>query len=135
MILQINGKKAERGMKIETTRGEVGTLMGWREPHKPSSSGKVHVQLEGNTYQSEFFPGVISGEFVKVIPKITYLDITNENEWAEHVTLGPFEEVHINVKEIINENGKVVAFHLAGNWYVEGDEDFVEYTNVKVYSK
>jgi hypothetical protein len=58
--LYINDKPAVKGQEVTTFRGEKLTLTGWREPHKPSSTGRVFVT--GN-YVGEFFPSVIGGEF------------------------------------------------------------------------
>ena len=56
-VLMINGKPAEIGQEVTMHSGEVGILEGWREPHKPSSTGRVYVN--GN----EYFPSVIGGKF------------------------------------------------------------------------
>lgn len=37
----------------------------FRQPHKPSSSGKVTVSCEGENYQMEYFVGVIGAEWIE----------------------------------------------------------------------
>lgn len=64
MQLMIDGKPAEVGMKVKDFRGEEHTLVGWREPHKSSSTGRVYCKTEGKEYTNEWFPGVIGGKFV-----------------------------------------------------------------------
>lgn len=61
--LFINGQPAVAGMKVITFDGEEGKLDFWGPPHKPSSTGRVYVTLDGCSSQSEFFPSVIGGEF------------------------------------------------------------------------
>ena len=61
MVLMIRGKAAKVGQKVKDFRGNVHTITGWREPHKPSSSGRVY------TDQGEFFPEVVKGKFVEVL--------------------------------------------------------------------
>lgn len=59
--LFINGQPAVQGMRVTTSRNETGTLDFWHSPHKPSSSGKVYVTINGT--QWEYYPSVIGGEF------------------------------------------------------------------------
>jgi hypothetical protein len=61
--LYINGNPAVKGQKVTTFRGEKLILTGWREPHKPSSTGRVFVKGEKNEFEGEYFPSVVGGEF------------------------------------------------------------------------
>lgn len=61
--LFINGMEAVRDMEVTTSNGEVGTLVGWREPHKPGSTGRVYVRLPRLSYDCEWYPSVVSGTF------------------------------------------------------------------------
>lgn len=61
--LFVHDQPAVAGMKVITSRGEEGKLDFWRSPHKPSSTGRVYITLDGCSSQSEFFPSVIGGEF------------------------------------------------------------------------
>jgi len=65
MKLYISGKLAVKEQEVETFRGEKGILKGWREPHKPSSTGRVYVILDNDKAwgENEWFPSVINGEF------------------------------------------------------------------------
>ena len=56
-ILRIKGEPAKVGQEVTMHNGEVGILEGWREPHKPSSTGRVYVNGR------EYFPSVIGGKF------------------------------------------------------------------------
>ena len=63
MKLTIKGKEATVGMVVTDFRGEKAKLLSWTEPHKPSSSGRVYVELESGI-KMEYFPSVYGGEFV-----------------------------------------------------------------------
>ena len=65
MQLFINGVQAVKGQEVKTFLGETCKLIGWREPHKPSSSGKVWVSFPCSTSVQEFYPSVIKGNFIK----------------------------------------------------------------------
>lgn len=136
MVLEIEGIVAVKGMPVATNRGEIGILTGWREPHKPSSSGRVHVQLEGNSYQSEFFPGVIGGKFVKEdigTVRNTYIRLS---AGKKSKVLGPFESVSIKENElrVLPEDGTCI-FCAGGLWYIEPDDYSVDYEEITIYSK
>ena len=60
MTLFINDKQAFIGEKYTTFRGLTVTLLDIREPHKPSSSGRVYLQFE-NGAVGEYYPAVIGG--------------------------------------------------------------------------
>ena len=51
---------------VETFRGERAILLGMAEPHKPSSTGRVYIQLDDSRASREFFPSVIGAEWVNV---------------------------------------------------------------------
>jgi hypothetical protein len=61
MTLFVYDKPAIANMPIITSTGETGVLEDWRPPHKPSSTGKVYVNIKG--CQREFYPSVIGGVF------------------------------------------------------------------------
>ncbi len=51
---------------VTTFRGERMSLTGWREPHKPGSTGKIYVKgFDDNDYEAMFYPGVIGAKFVE----------------------------------------------------------------------
>jgi hypothetical protein len=63
MILVIDNKKVEVGQEVTSFRGEKYILTGWKEPHKPSSTGRVYLKLkDGSTF--EFYPEVINAKFI-----------------------------------------------------------------------
>ncbi len=53
-----NGDVCELGEKVKSFRGESWTLEGGTPPHKPASTGRVHVRQGGCS--REFFPGVFN---------------------------------------------------------------------------
>jgi len=60
------GHKAGAPVQIDdyvtTHAGETVRVTGWREPHKPSSSGHVYV-YELGIGEREYFPSVIGAAF------------------------------------------------------------------------
>lgn len=64
LVDEKTGKKLEVGQKVTCFRGEEYTLTDAREPHKPSSTGRVYVRKEGAKYGREFFPSVIGAKWV-----------------------------------------------------------------------
>lgn len=68
--LFIRGVLAKEGMKVTTNDGIEGILTYWREPHKTSSTGRVYVDMIGKNSISEFFPGVIGGEWKNDLDEI-----------------------------------------------------------------
>jgi hypothetical protein len=59
-LVDRDGNLVEKGKEYFTFRNEPVTVLGWSEPHKPSSTGRVYTSL------GEFFPGVIGAKFVEV---------------------------------------------------------------------
>jgi hypothetical protein len=47
---------------VKTFRGESGTVQGWNEPHKPDSTGRVLLRIEGRS-PFLYFPSVIDAEW------------------------------------------------------------------------
>ena len=64
LINEETGLEVKEGDKVTTFRDEIGTLVSFAEPHKPSSSGKVYVQFDGLDYRREFYPSVIGCKIV-----------------------------------------------------------------------
>lgn len=45
--------------------GKPFVITGWAEPHKPASTGRVHVKtMDERGYFFEYFPGVIGADWV-----------------------------------------------------------------------
>lgn len=66
MILRYeDGKRVQVGDKATTFRGEPVTVTQIEKPHKSSSTGRVYVAIEGETYTRSFFPGVINASWSK----------------------------------------------------------------------
>ena len=61
LVHKSTGVEVQLGEQVES-REEVYTLSGWAKPHKPSSSGRVHVKdCEG--HEHEYFPHVFGLEW------------------------------------------------------------------------
>jgi hypothetical protein len=56
------GKELKPGDKVVTFRGDEMTFKSGREPHKPSSTGRVYL-TDSEGHEHEFFPGVIGASF------------------------------------------------------------------------
>lgn len=47
-----------------TRDGQEYTVQGWRKPHKVSSSGRVFVKIDEDTFERQLFPHVFDLEIV-----------------------------------------------------------------------
>lgn len=63
LICTRTGRVLLPGDTVTTFRGTLGTLTHSTPPHKPSSTGRVYVMLEGEAHSQAFFPSVIGAEF------------------------------------------------------------------------
>jgi len=57
-------KEVKEGAIITDFRGDTAVLVGFREPHKPSSTGRVSVKEDGSSFAREYFPSVFGLEIV-----------------------------------------------------------------------
>jgi hypothetical protein len=64
LISLSTGDELKKGATVKTFRGEEGMLMYFWPPHKPSSTGRVGVEINGQ--YCEFYPGVIDAQFQEV---------------------------------------------------------------------
>ena len=64
LVYKATGKEVKVGDIATTFRGEKVTVEYFREPHKPSSEGKVYVKDE-NGFGSEYYVGVIGAEWIE----------------------------------------------------------------------
>jgi hypothetical protein len=64
LIKETTGQELKIGDTVKTFDGEEAVLKGFREPHKPSSTGRVYVRLSERSFDEEFFPSVIGAKFV-----------------------------------------------------------------------
>lgn len=86
---EANGKKKQGdlvqvGDRVLTFRGEVVEVMGFREPHKPSSCGHVSLKEAGSDFEHEYYVSVIDAEWIEredredfIVPQFVY---RTENE-------------------------------------------------------
>jgi hypothetical protein len=62
-LVKEDGMEVKIGHRIPTFRGELVEITGWKEPHKPSSEGRVHVRFANGDVR-EFFPSVVGCRIV-----------------------------------------------------------------------
>ena len=53
------------GDVIQFRDGAEATVTHFREPHKPSSEGKICVKATGDQWSHEFYVGVIGAEWIE----------------------------------------------------------------------
>ena len=58
------GDAVHLGDNVFTSRGEKVIVNHFAQPHKPSSSGKISVQHEGDTSSMEYYVGVIGAKWI-----------------------------------------------------------------------
>lgn len=64
LIHRTSGAIVQIGDRVKTFRGEAATVTGWREPHKPASSGYVSIAIDGLTGSAEYHVGVANLEWI-----------------------------------------------------------------------
>jgi hypothetical protein len=68
LINEKTGSEIQVGDKLLCFRGEEYILQGFKEPHKPSSTGRVYVKAvlpDGREGMSrEFFPSVVGAKII-----------------------------------------------------------------------
>lgn len=57
-------KRLAVGDTVRTFNGTYGLLTAIQIPHKPESTGRVYVLLDGSSEPAAFFPGVIGAVWV-----------------------------------------------------------------------
>lgn len=65
LINEETGVEIKRGDLIKSFRGEDYILTGFKEPHKPSSTGRVYVTPVSGGLAREFFPSVIGAKIIE----------------------------------------------------------------------
>lgn len=65
LIYTETGTEVKVGDLVETSKGVRVTVAIVEKPHKPSSTGRVHVQAVNATFGQSFFPSVIGAEWVE----------------------------------------------------------------------
>lgn len=58
------GDEVHLGDNVLTSRGERAVVNHFVKPHKPSSSGKISVQMDGSNHSTEFYVSVIGAEWI-----------------------------------------------------------------------
>lgn len=67
LIYEATGLEPKVNEEITSFRGETYILTGWREPHKPGSSGHIYVRYPdepGGVMSAEYYPSVFDMKFV-----------------------------------------------------------------------
>lgn len=66
LVYKATGKEVKVGDIVTTSRGDKCEVKYFRQPHKPSSSGKVTVQFEGSNSSMEYYVSVIGAEWIEI---------------------------------------------------------------------
>jgi hypothetical protein len=64
LVYKKTGNEVKVGDEVLTTRGDQVTVKYFDKPHKPSSAGKVYVELE-NGMGMEYYVTVIGAEWIE----------------------------------------------------------------------
>lgn len=64
LVHRETGDVVNIGDKLIANDGHEVILQGWRKPHKPSSTGRVFVKSETDTFELQFFPSVFNLEII-----------------------------------------------------------------------
>ena len=65
LVYKANGKEVKVGDMVTTSRGEKCEVTYFRQPHSPSSEGKISVRFEGNSFDREYYVSVIGAEWIE----------------------------------------------------------------------
>jgi hypothetical protein len=66
LINEETGLEIQVGDKVTSSGGDEYILQSFKEPHKPSSTGRVYVKpASGEGMSREFFPSVIGAKIVE----------------------------------------------------------------------
>ena len=66
LIYEKTGEEVKAGDLVSSQDGELFRLDFYREPHKPSSTGRVYVtRLVEQGSQLEFFPSVVGAKWIE----------------------------------------------------------------------
>lgn len=63
LVHKDTGEEIKIGVTLKSRDGDV-TLIGFRKPHKPSSSGRVFVKADDDTFEQSLFPHVFDLKIV-----------------------------------------------------------------------
>lgn len=86
------GEPVRVGDKAKTFRGKRVTVTGMREPHKPSSTGRVYVK-EG-AHEAQYFPSVIGASWKDNPGKVLHPTRIGAAHDAMSVTISPRKNEH-----------------------------------------
>lgn len=64
LVRQCSGEQVNVGDRVVDFRGTTAVVTGWSEPHKPESTGRVHI-TEGENSTGSYYPEVFGLEFVE----------------------------------------------------------------------
>ena len=64
LIYTESRERVRIGDIVDLGKGEMVEVKYFREPHKPSSQGKVSVETVNSAYQREYYVSVIGAEWV-----------------------------------------------------------------------
>lgn len=73
LVYEKTGDPVMAGDLVSSQDGELFRLDFYREPHKPSSTGRVYVTPTAGGCQREFFPSVVGAKWIE-----------REDGWADY---------------------------------------------------
>lgn len=88
LVYKDTNREVKVGDSVILFDGTVGKVTYFRPPHKSSSSGKISVRLNGDSFDSEYFVSVIGAEWIEREDR--GYAVTRENEMLnERNTVAP----------------------------------------------
>ena len=76
LVYEATGVDVKVGDKVTISRGETVYVTAMREPHKPSSTGRVGVTYsKGGCESREFFPSVIGADWIEREDQTPYKEV------------------------------------------------------------
>ena len=64
-ISTATGQEDKDGEEVTTERGTLMKVISFSKPHKPSSSGKVFVEVVNDNWKQEYYVSVIGAEWIE----------------------------------------------------------------------
>jgi len=65
LVYKDTNNEVKVGDSVILFDGTVGKVTYFRPPHKSSSSGKVSIRMDGDSFDSEYYVSVIGAEWVE----------------------------------------------------------------------
>lgn len=65
LVYTATGEEVKVGDVVTTERGTPMKVISFSKPHKPSSSGKVFVEVVNDNWKQEYYVSVIGAEWIE----------------------------------------------------------------------